>query len=219
MKYFIANWKSNLTLTEAQHWIEELVSPESNSQQIIIAPPFTLVAELSKHLTNLHQVALAVQDLSPYPAGSYTGAISVRNIEGLTVTYVIVGHSERRRYFHETHAEVAMKVTQALEHDLTPILCIDDEYLLAQAVALDPEMLSKCIVAYEPLEAIGSGLNQPIDDVVKVVQQIREVCQPVAVVYGGSVDAENVAQYLAVTDGVLVGGASLAVEEFSKLLS
>lgn len=144
--------------------------------------------------------------------------MSVANITDWEIGYGIVGHSERRQYFEESHQDVANKVSQLIDAGITPIVCIDDEYLVEQAAAIEKDQLKQCVVAYEPLEAIGSGVFQPVDEVEPIVNQIKEVFGEVPVLYGGSVDAENVAQYLAVTDGVLVGGASLDANEFAALM-
>ncbi len=159
-----------------------------------------------------------MQDLSKFAAGSYTGAVSTANLADLHVKYAILGHSERRNYFHETHADVAGKVAQALDVGITPVVCVDREYVQAQAAAIAPEQLNKCVIAYEPLSAIGTGNNAPVDVVKQTVDQIRQVFGDVSVLYGGSVTAENISEYLLVTDGALVGGASLEIGIFIELL-
>lgn len=229
--HFIANWKSHKNTAEVQRWLTEfgqswptvaVTAPDDWS--IAIAPPFSLLGPVSNRIQILAEQSTAptltvcAQDISPYSAGSYTGAVSARNLEGLVVTQVIVGHSERRRYFDESHQDVAQKVTQALDAGLQPVVCVDEEYIQAQAAALDPSHLDQVIVAYEPLEAIGSGENQSVEEVTPVVEKIHDVFGQVPVLYGGSVDASNVAPYLTVTNGVLVGGASLKASDFVSLL-
>lgn len=228
MKLLIANWKSNKTNTEVAEWLSaystSLTLPKSGVE-VVIAPSLVGVAQVSWVLHNqmrpdaqaITQVGL--QDLSPFPAGSYTGAVSAYNVKELGVKYAIIGHSERRRYFHETHQDVANKVTQALENGITPIVCVDDEYIAEQAAAIEKDALSRCLVAYEELSAIGTGNNEPLDHVKEVFSRIKTVFGQVPVIYGGSVDAENVAEYLDFADGVLVGTASLQVEEFVSLIA
>ena len=227
MKYIIANWKSNKTREEIEHWVdrfEQLLKAQPVGEQVaaIIAPPFPSLMFVSNRLLDreLHaQTFLAVQDISPFPAGSYTGAVSARNLDGFNVKYAIVGHSERRRYFHETHQEIANKVSQCLENGITPILCIDEEYVFDQAGAMTKDQLGKCIVAYEPLSAIGTGQNEPIDHVIEVRDRIKKVFgENVPILYGGSVTEENFQEYLDMCDGLLIGGASLDAVKFSKLL-
>jgi triosephosphate isomerase len=221
MKLIIANWKSHKNQTEVSEWMNEFGQQSKliSQSEVVIAPPFPFVFQVGQmiKLWKRSYITLGVQDISPYPAGSYTGAVTVRNLAGSQVKYAIVGHSERRRYFHETHAEVGQKVDQLLAEGITPVVCIDDEYLLAQANAITADQLAQCVVAYEPLEAIGSGENQPVAEVEPIVARIKQTFGQVPVLYGGSVDATNVDEYLQITDGVLVGGASLKVSDFLAL--
>ena len=190
--------------------------------EIIICPALSLVTTVAKwladHRSNL-PVSLGVQDISPYPAGAYTGAVSARNLDGLGVKYALVGHSERRHYFHENHQDVANKVSQCLENGMTPIVCVDVDYLQAQANAIKAEELARCLVAYEPLTAIGSGENQPVAEVEPIVKQVRQAFGSETVIYGGSVTPANVAAYAPVTDGVLVGTDSLDPAVFTQLIA
>lgn len=221
-KLIIANWKSNKNIETAEKWLGEfseqveLFSLDLSKLTVVIAPPSPLLATVFD--AQIEHVLVGVQDLSPFSSGSYTGAVSVRNLQGLGVEYAIVGHSERRRHFSESHADVANKVVQAIDAGITPVVCIDDEYLTEQARAIDPEARKKCVVAYEPLEAIGSGDFQPPAEVEPIVARIKDEFGNVPVIYGGSVDEENVSDYLKIADGVLVGGASLKVKSFMGLI-
>jgi len=214
----IANWKSNKTLEEAELWIDGFaeVGFDQSKIKVIVAPPTPFLDTARAKLPE--GISVAAQDVSPFPAGSYTGAISARNLAKLA-DFVIVGHSERRQYFHETHRDVALKVEQALAADITPIVCVDREYITDQASALDAAALSKCVVAYEPLSAIGTGSNVSVAEVVEVSGKIKQEFGDVKVIYGGSVNWQNVSEYLMVCDGVLVGTASLELSEFSKLIA
>ncbi len=224
--YIVANWKSNKSREQVEKWMDIfekklLTSDLPSSLEIVIAPPMPSMMFVSNRLLkrDLHgQTALAVQDISPYPAGSYTGAVSTQNLQGFRVRYAIVGHSERREYFGENHQGVAKKVAQCLEADITPILCVDDEYIADQAAAIEQSLLKKCVVAYEDLQSIGTGDSQPISHVTEVVQRIKTVFGDVPVLYGGSVDGSNAADYLNVCNGVLVGGASLDADEFWSVI-
>jgi triosephosphate isomerase (TIM) len=223
----IANWKSHKTIQASQEWLEELaielkIQPLKQTQIALAVPfPFLAVASwwLSQHPELAKNVTLAVQDLSPFPAGAYTGAISGENIKDLSIGYALLGHSERRRYFHETHQDVANKVEQAVASGLTPVVCVDKDYIAAQAAAISQDLLAKCWVAYEPLEAIGSGQEEPAETVVAVFAEIKEVWgSEVPVIYGGSVSGDNVSSYLEIGAGVLVGGQSLKVSSFAKII-
>jgi triosephosphate isomerase len=217
-KIIIANWKSNKDFEAVSAWMEDFSRANFDPEQVevIIAPamPFLTMAR-----SLLPQgVALSAQDLSPFPAGSYTGAVSAHNLSGL-VDYVILGHSERRQYFNETHQLVAQKVEQALALEITPIVCVDRSYISQQADAIDSNLLSECIVAYETPSAIGSGKNVAVSEVVEAKEEIRAVFGDVKVIYGGSVNDQDVAEYFLVCDGVLVGTASLEAESFIKIIA
>lgn len=224
-KFVIANFKSNKTLTEMRHWLKEFLSPvtmlglDKKGLELALAPAFVFVAEVAEALEGVKNVSLAVQDLSPYPAGSYTGAVSAYNLSDWPVKYAIVGHSERRRYFRETVNDVALKVEQAVANGIVPVVCVDDDNLSSQAGTLPESVWRRCLVAYEPKEAIGSGLATEADKVAQAVKKIKQAFgEEVRVLYGGSVTELNVNDYLAVSDGVLVGSVSLEAEKFLNLL-
>lgn len=216
MKYIIANWKSHKNLEQVKDWFDHFNFTKSDDKEVIIAPPFVSLF-LAKEFRP-SGVTLATQDISSFPAGAYTGAVSALNLEGLGVKYAIVGHSERRRYFHESHIDVANKVAQCLDNNITPIVCVDDEYITDQAHAIEEQYLTKCMVAYEDLSAIGTGHNMPLESVLKAQELIKSAFGDVRVIYGGSVTPENAKDYLDNTDGVLVGGASLDAEQFGEIL-
>ncbi len=223
-KMIIANWKDQKNIAEATDWLQKFVPAiqaahfNRRKKEVIIAPAHFLLPLVAKKTRELDAVTLAVQDLSPYPAGSYTGAISAENLTGLGLSYAILGHSECRRHFAETHETVAQKVELALAAGLIPIICLDLDYLQDQAEALTEAHLEKCIVAYEPLAAIGSGLNEEPRQVKQVVKKIKRVFGSIPVLYGGSVTPKNVGQYQRAADGVLVGGASLEAASFVELV-
>lgn len=218
-KLIIANWKSQKTVKTATDWWKTFASELDSKMEtkVAIAAPFTLLSTLQPVLQP--SVALAAQDVSPYPMGSYTGAVNAEQLKDLSVRYVIVGHSERRRHFHETYEDVARKVTEALNAGLHPVLCLDKDYITEQAAALDPEQYGKLIIAYEPLAAIGSGQPEDVGTVQTVITEIKATFGEVPVLYGGSVDERNSNEYLLVSDGLLVGGASLKAETFLQIVS
>lgn len=223
-KLIIANWKSNHTLKSAHEWlnqVEKIFEQESSELKVILAPPFPLISGIAERI-RAGTIELAVQDISPYGAGSYTGAVSTANLIGLPVEYVLIGHSERRRFFGEIDEMEADKVRVCLKADITPVLCLDKPYIKSQAEALKqaevelPE--NKLIIVYEPLQAIGSGKNEDPAKVKSVVQEIKNLYGGVQILYGGSVNADNAADYLEFTDGVLVGTASLGADSFISLI-
>lgn len=224
----IANWKSNKSFDEVVSWMDGYESQLQERTQlndslikVLLAPPMSSLLFVSNRLLDkqkLPNTYLTVQDISPFPAGSYTGGISARNLDGFRVRYAIVGHSERRKHFHESHQDVAEKIRRCLEAEITPILCLDDEYIADQSKLLSADERRGCVVAYEDLESIGTGEPQPIEKVADVVSRIRVLFEDSAVLYGGSVKESNIQQYLSVSDGVIVGGASLSVPSFVALL-
>ena len=220
-KLIIANWKSNKNLASAKEWLEEFSKSagktKTSGKEVAIAPPFDLLEIVKENLPE--GVVLAVQDMSAFPAGSYTGEVGISNLKGFDIRYAIVGHSERRHYQKETDLDVANKVERALEAGIAPIVCIDEPYLISQARAIESKNLGKCVVAYEPISAIGTGDEMRPEKVLEVVGEVRKhFGEDVRVIYGGSVDTTNVGDYFEICDGVLVGGASLKVQEFLKLI-
>lgn len=220
-KLIVANWKANKNIEEAQQWAEEFMTAEKrNNRHYVVCPPYPLIPFLLD-ITE-HDIDLGVQDISPFGAGAYTGEVAPFNLQLLGIKYAIVGHSERRRYFQETSNTTAQKITQALDFDITPIVCVDRDQIEEQAQLLSAEERSQVIVAYEPIHAISTfgGHQDPIDLTLKAIAQIRSAFgENTTVLYGGSVDPDSSIIYLNEDsiDGVLVGNASLEADKFSKL--
>lgn len=215
-KLIIANWKSNKTAAQVEEWFQGISINVPAEAQVVIAPSFHELALVATKLPA--RVMLGAQDVSSFPMGSYTGAVNAQQLKAEGVSYVIVGHSERRRYFHETHQDIAAKVEQVVANAMSPILCVDEDYIDAQADALESASIPNLVVAYEPLAAIGNGHNAPVDQVTRVIGNIKQKFGDVPVIYGGSVDERSVHEYLLVSDGVLVGTASLDPQSFSKVV-
>jgi triosephosphate isomerase (TIM) len=220
-KLLIANWKSHKKLQAASQWVEQFTTATAGKNPrgtVVVAPPFSLLQTVQEAIEGFEApLILGAQDVSKYPFGKYTGEVAAASLADLGVRYVLVGHSERRRHFNETNQEVAAKVSQVLEAGLIPVVCVDREYVQDQAAALASDQLEKVLVAYEPVEAVGTGNNQDVGVVQEVVKEIRQAFGEVRVLYGGSVTEFNVGEYLLVCDGVLVGGASLEVSDFFAL--
>ncbi len=229
-KLYIANWKSNKNFQQSTAWITEFckkiaphVLQKDYDKEIVIAPSFPSIAGVNYFIGSQKMsdyLLLGSQDISAYPAGAYTGAVSAINLQDSGVKYAIVGHSERRKYFHETHQDIALKIEQCLENSIQPILCIDADQAAEQFVHISDEIRSKIILAYEPIEYIGGTETQPVEDVLKVVKEFQSRYSPKQVIYGGSVNADSVTPFLEHDEisGFLVGGASLEVESFISLL-
>src|SRR3989338_6111634 len=170
MKYLIANWKSHKTIAQAKEWMTEFQTLLQRSEKlqnelventlaIVICPPAHVVVPLKEILLNIPNYSLGLQNISPFPEGSYTGEIAAHLVADL-VQFVIVGHSERRKYFHEKDGDIELKVDSAINNTIQPILCIRSE--------LDAIPSQVKLVAYEPVEAIGSGKNSPVNEVIEM---------------------------------------------------
>jgi len=221
-KLIIANWKSHKTLSEVKNWLTlfqtGIVSYDLSNFQLGIAPSYPYLSLVKETLGQLANFALIAQDLSSYPLGKYTGATAAAQLRSVGCNYALIGHSERRRYFAETPQIIAQKVDQALANNLVPIVCVDDDQIEEQAQLLNEASRTSCIVLYEPLKAIGTGMGEDVGIVQKAVALVKQFFGQVPVIYGGSVNVQNISEYLLVADGVGVGTASLDVEEFLTLV-
>lgn len=225
-KLIIANFKSNKNRQEYEHWLDDFekgVAKVGAHIDIALAPPLPDLMFFSNRLCDkqMHpHTFLAVQDLSPFSAGSYTGAVGTRNLEGFDVKYAILGHSERRTYFHETAHDVANKVREALSASITPIVCVTKDECNPTANALEPRDRKRCIVAFEPIEHIGTGTTDTREDILKTKELVQAAFGPIPYIYGGSVSPsteENILIDPAI-DGFLVGHSSLDPHDFLSLL-
>jgi triosephosphate isomerase len=242
------NWKMNLTVAEAGDLARKLVGnfPADLHQRVDVAvlPPFPLLAAVRSVLSTEDPfVMCGAQDLSPHDKGAHTGDVSGPMLCSVGCRYVVVGHSERRTDHGEDDALVHAKVEAALRHGLTPILCVGEGLDVREAgrhvehsttqldAALEGVSASDAagiVVAYEPVWAIGTGKVATPDDAQEVCAALRErfratydaaVADRVRILYGGSVNAKNVAEIMAKpdVDGALVGGASLDADGFAAL--
>jgi triosephosphate isomerase (TIM) len=226
-KLVVANWKSNKTVKESLSWAQDFIKacPKIHSRvQVVVAPTFpSLFAMNDLFETNSSpNLVLGAQDISPFPAGSYTGAVSSHNLKDLGVKYVILGHAERRKYFGETNQDVAKKVELALDMGMTPIVCLERQNIKDQASLIDKKMRQQCLASYDPSSAISTfetgASRKSADDVKQAVAEIKQEFGCKAAIYGGSVTETNVAEYMLVCDGALVGGASLDAKQFAELV-
>jgi triosephosphate isomerase len=178
-----------------------------------------MLAEARARCQGLAGVSLAAQDVSPFPQGRYTGATPADWLHGL-VEYVLVGHRERRRYFHETNQDAANKVSEVLAAELTPILCVSREGLAGQVAALETAELEKTLLACTPDEAEALELGRNVADVADAARYFAKVTGGRPVLYGGGVQAGNVAGLIVLLElaGVMVAGGSLDPAEFVRLL-
>ena len=243
-KIVIANWKMQLTLKESVALAKEVVrGVTETSGAIVLCPSFTALASVGALVHG--KIALGAQDVFWEAKGAYTGAIGPRLLVEMGCRYVLVGHSERRRYCGETDSMVNKKVLAALAAGLIPVICVGEtaeerrevrkDFVVMRQVAeaIRGVVLSgaqQLIIAYEPVWVIGSGQAVDPDDAEYMIQVIRHtltdtippetLSRACRFLYGGSVDAKNVAAFTsrATIDGVLVGGASLNASAFFAMV-
>ena len=238
------NWKMNTTPEEGVQLVKGLKDTLAgvDDAHIIVAPPFTHLYPVSDVIRGTN-IKLASQNMFSKDSGAYTGEVSPLMIKCLGCEYVIIGHSERRHCFGETDASVNEKTSAALSHSITPIICIGET--LAQREAEEtlavllrqlkgglkdlPGNKREIIIAYEPVWAIGTGKTATEEQAQEVHRFIRntlaellgkEVASKTRILYGGSVKPDNTRGLMAQSDidGVLVGGASLTIESFEKIV-
>ncbi len=239
-QYVIAgNWKMYKTADESREFVQDLARefPDAPGLTVIVFPPFTSLPAVSGLDAKVH---VGAQNLYFEEKGAFTGEISARMLQGLA-EYVLVGHSERRQVFHESDEDVNRKLLAALAAGLKPVLCVGEtlpEREEGQTLGkvqgqLDRGLAgvnggdwARIIVAYEPIWAIGTGRNATPQQAEDVHRHIRGALgekapgQPIPILYGGSVKPENSLELLAQENisGVLVGGASLKVDQFSAII-
>lgn len=242
-----ANWKMHMTPQESDDFLRAFARlvPDKIPVQIVVAPPAVSLERANNTLVNAREqsVELAAQNMSQHTAGAYTGEISARMVKECGCKHVILGHSERRSLYGETSAIVNAKVLAALEARLHPILCIGEtlaerdngqieevlgSQLRESLAEVGPRRITDCVIAYEPVWAIGTGNVATPDDVaemhaairVALVQRYGDRGLRLRILYGGSVKADNAAELFAVADvdGALVGGASLTAAAFVPII-
>ncbi len=245
-KIVAGNWKMNKTLDEAQSLTADLIklitTEVKGSASIILCVPFPYLQSTRSQLGQTG-IQVGAQNCSEHESGAYTGEVSALMLKSLSVPYVILGHSERRQYFGEAGALLAKKIDRALAHGLVPIFCCGEpleirekgthETLVRQQVEeslfhLSPEALSKVIIAYEPVWAIGTGktaTTQQAQDMHAVIRKQIEgkygtVANSIPILYGGSVKPDNAKELFSCpdVDGGLVGGASLKARDFVDII-
>jgi triosephosphate isomerase (TIM) len=213
--WIIANWKSNKTLTEDLDWLAK-VGPElrkSENVKVVVCPMFDALPEMKKQIqVGNFPIMLGSQDLSPFDTGAYTGEEPAAILKDY-VQLSILGHSERRKNFQETDELITDKVKQALEHQIIPLVCVQDE---------DTPVPEGCqVIAYEPIFAIGTGNPDTPQNANEVSGKLNEKNgQNIEVLYGGSVNHDNCKAFLEQDNisGLLIGKSSLDPEEFVKIV-
>lgn len=235
------NWKMNKTASEAEAFINELKeSLKGAKNDVLICVPFTNLERAIK-LTQGTNIKVGAENMDYHDSGAYTGEVSADMLNDLGVKYVVIGHSERREYYGETDKTVNAKVLKALEKGITPVLCCGEsleqreggvtfEWVRMQIklALLNVTDVTKVVIAYEPIWAIGTGKTATSEQAEEVCKDIREcvaslygkdAAEKTTILYGGSVNAKNAAELFSMEniDGGLVGGASLKTEDFTVI--
>lgn len=231
MKIIAGNWKMNGTRTGLETMVRDLSSVETENT-VILCVPFTMLDVKSDC------VALGAQDVSRHTHGAYTGEVSAQMVADTGAKYVIVGHSERRQYHHETNSIVRDKASNALANGLVPIICVGetmDEKQAGKTMAViesgvresvPSDVNTDIIIAYEPRWAIGAGLTPTAAEIADAHALIAKTLADMGlagtpVLYGASVKGNNAAEIMSIpnVDGVLVGGASLKSDDFIPIIT
>lgn len=240
----VANWKCNPTTLKGAKLLFNSIKKgikDIKKVKVVICPPFLYITNLKSQMSNLK---LGAQDIFWEEKGAFTGEISPSMLKDFGVEYVIIGHSERRRYFNETDEMINKKLKAALSAKLRPILCVGETELekrkdeglrvlnsqVSKALkGISENEARRIILAYEPVWAIGTGRSCLPNSVLEkklLLQRIFKkryspsILGNLKILYGGSVTPENALLYIkeAQTDGLLIGGVSLVVEKFLKII-
>ena len=239
------NWKMNNTKAEAEQLITALkpLVKDVTRTDVVVCVPFTCIEKVKK-LVKGSKIKVGAQNVAWADKGAFTGEISAAMLKEVGAEYVIIGHSERRQYFGETDKSVNMRLVQALRNELKPIVCIGEtldernggktEIVLRTQLeggleGLTADDMKNVVIAYEPVWAIGTGVTATAEQANTTIKFIRKtlakmftrpVANKVRIQYGGSMNAKNASELMAMSDidGGLIGGASLKAEDFSKVV-
>lgn len=242
-----ANWKMNCTFQEGEKLLDDILKAQiflSGSQYAIFAVPYPYLIMTRSEVEDETNFDVAAQNCHHKNSGAFTGEVSAAMLHSIGVNYCIVGHSERREYFHETHAMLAEKVNLCLSNSIIPIFCCGESLNIREAgtqnefVAtqlqeslfhLNASQISGIIIAYEPVWAIGTGKTATTEQAQEMHRHLRSViakqygdsiASEISILYGGSVKASNAKELFASpdVDGGLVGGASLVAADFIEII-
>lgn len=245
-KIVAGNWKMNKNAEETEDLLNQLIDklPQDIEAQIIVAPTFVNLASAVQHL-EFTNIEVAAQNMHQAENGAYTGEISADMLQSIGVNTVIIGHSERRAYFHETDSILAYKVDTALKHNMRVIFCFGEELKDRQSgnhfnivenqlrdglFHIAKEAWESIVLAYEPVWAIGTGETASPEQAQEMHEFIREtirksfgsdIAENVSILYGGSVKPDNAREIFSKpdVDGGLIGGAALKAEDFAAIVS
>lgn len=247
-KIVAGNWKMNLNFDEGQKLTSEIVNMLKDEHvkgvTVVLNPPFVHLYSVKKLIGETPDLYLGSQNCSDKSSGAFTGEISAGMVASFGAKYVILGHSERREYFKESNELLTAKIKQALENDLTPIFCCGEpleireagtheEYVKQQLTeslfGFSTEEISKIVIAYEPIWAIGTGRTASADQAQEMHAALRshlgskygnEIADGISILYGGSCNPSNAKDIFSKpdVDGGLIGGASLKSRDFVEIV-
>jgi len=246
-KIVAGNWKMNKTFEEADDLINniiDLLKGENLSDKAVIVCPPAVFLELATDQSVDSHIYIGAQNVSRFESGAYTGEISASMLSSMGVDFCIIGHSERRKTFHETHEELAGKVDQVLKQNISPIFCCGEtlperesgKHFEIVKNQLDDSLFhlkegdfEHVIIAYEPVWAIGTGVNATPQQAQEMHHNIRslvrekygnQMAENISILYGGSCNSKNAHELFANpdVDGGLIGGASLDADEFIRIV-
>jgi len=236
-KLVVGNWKMNMTISETKDFLAQIKDKIDKKNDVAFCVPTISLESAILSLKDI-DIGIGVQNIHEKDSGAYTGETAAKMVKDAGATYALVGHSERRQYFGETCEWVNLKAIQAIKHDLIPIICVGEtetereqgitsELIKKQIkiafLNIPNEDAIKCVIAYEPVWAIGTGKTATTEQAEEVCKLIRETieelygletAQKIRILYGGSVNASNAKELFSMEniDGGLVGGASLSLD-------
>jgi triosephosphate isomerase (TIM) len=243
-----ANWKMNLTFQQAETLVDELMAIQldlGENREAVLGVPFPYLVNIINKLAGKKNVFVAAQNCYDKKSGAYTGEVSAEMLKSIAVDYVILGHSERREYFNESHEMLAAKINICIENGLKPIFCCGEALSIREAgkqndfvetqlkeslFHLTARQLTGFVIAYEPIWAIGTGKTASNEQAQEMHEFIRsvmvnqygaDIANSISILYGGSVKANNAKEIFGQpdVDGGLVGGASLVAADFAAIIN
>ena len=232
--FFVANWKLNGSFEFIDKYVDSLKNKKFKKKCVVLCPPISYSYYLRELLKDSF---IGAQDCSHFDKGAYTGEISTKILSDLRIDFCIIGHSERRNYFKESNITIKEKASKLIENKIIPIICIGETLeeknqnltntiLKKQIEECVPDSANSdnAIIAYEPVWAIGTGLTPTLNEIEnshKFIRGLNDKFINFIILYGGSVNINNSKQISEIEDvnGALIGGASLKIEEFIKIIT
>lgn len=229
-KIIVGNLKMNLEEDKIKNYVKKIKTVKSNNIKLFMAPTFLYLNEFKND-----NYELTAQNLSEFDDGNYTGEVSATQLKSIGVSSVIIGHSERRNLFNETDEIINEKIKLALENNLNVILCVGNKNKdevdnivseLLDILKIDLKNInnfSNIIVAYEPLYAINNGESESVETVKDVIFKLKQYFYDnfntdIKIIYGGSVNEDNIKEFINICDGVIVGKNSLDPDKFIRMI-